>query len=94
MLNQYGIKGRGCTSASGENKDTKKKHVFDTQINSLATVTVELRIELSHCFAFRGVIQITLQHDLTHLWVKCDTTALTAAHYFIILTSCPVAVYQ
>lgn len=43
-----------------------------------------------------AIIQITLQHDLTHLWVKCDTEAIAAAaaHYSDILPSGSVPVTQ
>lgn len=41
-----------------------------------------------------AIIQITSQHDLTHLWVKCDTTAIAKAHYFDILPSGSVPVTQ
>ncbi len=52
---------------------------------------VEL-IELSQWYGCVAIIQIILQHDLTQLWVKCDTTA--AAHYFDILPSGSVPVTQ
>ena len=41
-----------------------------------------------------AIIQITSRRDLTHLWVKCDTTARAAAYYFDILPSGSVPVTQ
>lgn len=51
-------------------------------------------IELSQCCGCVAIIQITLQQDLTHLRVKCDTTAIAAAHDFDILPSGSVPVTQ
>lgn len=51
-------------------------------------------MELSHCCDCAAIIQITLQYDLTHLWVKCDTTAVAAAHCYDILPSGSVPVTQ